>query len=42
VFLLETTGASDFGPLLEAAAADLASWLAARSAEVTTHWLTVH
>jgi DNA/RNA-binding domain of Phe-tRNA-synthetase-like protein len=40
VFLLETTGASDFGPLLEAAAADLASRLAARSAEVTTHWLT--
>ena len=28
------------GPLLEAAAADLATRLAARSAEVTTHWLT--
>jgi DNA/RNA-binding domain of Phe-tRNA-synthetase-like protein len=40
VFLLETTDAPHFGPLLEAAAADLASRLATRSAEVTTHWLT--
>lgn len=40
VFLLETTGAPDFGPAVDAAAADLAGRLATRSQSVTTHWLT--
>ena len=40
VFLLETTDAPNFGLAVEAAATDLAARLAARSREVTTHWLT--
>jgi DNA/RNA-binding domain of Phe-tRNA-synthetase-like protein len=40
VFLLETTGAPDFAPAVDAAAADLAARLETRSRRVTTHWLT--
>jgi DNA/RNA-binding domain of Phe-tRNA-synthetase-like protein len=40
VFLLETTDSVNFGPVVDVAAADLAARLAARSRNVTTHWLT--
>jgi DNA/RNA-binding domain of Phe-tRNA-synthetase-like protein len=40
VFLLETTGAPDFGPAVDAAATDLAARLETRSQLVTTHWVT--
>ncbi|WP_300609826.1 phenylalanine--tRNA ligase beta subunit-related protein [Trebonia sp.] len=40
VFLLETTDAPNFGQAVAAAATDLATRLAARSARVSTHWLT--
>jgi DNA/RNA-binding domain of Phe-tRNA-synthetase-like protein len=40
VFLLETTQSAGFGPAVNAAAADLAARLAARSRRVTAHWIT--
>ena len=40
MFVLETTESGEFGPAVDAAAADLAARVATRSREVAAHWLT--
>jgi DNA/RNA-binding domain of Phe-tRNA-synthetase-like protein len=40
MFVLETTSSGVFGPAVDAAAADLAARVAARSRRVSTQWLT--
>jgi DNA/RNA-binding domain of Phe-tRNA-synthetase-like protein len=40
MFVLETTESGEFGPAVDAAAADLAARVATRSREVSTQWLT--